>query len=251
MNFLRFVGCRLDWFSGHFCTNTYLYIIILFALYTGISVGMSFVIRSGYHCKALCSARTTTKICSLTFDDGPDSKQTGAILKILQRAEIPATFFLIGEKIAGNEEIVREIHKQGHLIGNHAWKHSPWFDFFPGRRMKKEIVGTADAIRGVTGKSPLLFRPPFGVIVPALNRVLTSLPYHVIGWNIRSFDTIQKDPDKVVNRILKRLKPGSIILLHDHLQLAPVILEKLIARIKETNYQIIPLTDLLDIDAYA
>ncbi|NQV02743.1 MAG: polysaccharide deacetylase family protein [Bacteroidia bacterium] len=251
MNFLRFVGCRYGWFEGHFCTSTYIYIIILFALYVVISVGMSFVIQSGYHYKALCYATTTRKICSLTFDDGPDAKYTTMILEILQRSAIPATFFLIGEKIAGNEEIVRKIENEGHLVGNHAWRHSPWFDFLPGNRMKEEIVGTADAIREAIRKSPLLFRPPYGVIVPVLNSVLKRLPYHVIGWNIRSFDTLKKDPEKIVNRILKQMKPGSIILLHDHLQAAPAVLEKLIVRLKENNYQIVPLTELLDIDAYA
>ena len=251
MNFVRYIGCRYDWFSGHFCTNTYIYIIILFALYIGISVGMSFVIQSGYHYKALCRAETTRKICSLTFDDGPQGSQTLAILEILQQEKLQATFFLIGEKITGNEEIVREIQKKGHLIGNHAWQHSPWFDFLPGRRMKEEIVRTAAVIQKITGESPILFRPPYGVIVPVLNRVLKRLPYHVIGWNIRSFDTIKKDPERVARRIIKKLKPGSIILLHDHLQLAPDILESLIARLKDHNYQIIPLTNLLDIDAYA
>ena len=251
MNFLHFVGCRLDWFDGHFCSHTYIYIIILFALYAVISVGMSFVIQSGYHYKALCRISTTRKICSLTFDDGPDPKRTTNILEILQQSNIPATFFLIGEKIGGNEEIIKKMEKEGHLIGNHAWKHSPWFDFFPGKRMKEEILRTADAIQGTIGKSPLLFRPPYGVIVPVLRRVLKHLPYHVIGWNIRSFDTMKKDPEVVVSRIMKKMTPGSIILLHDHLQVAPAVLEKLIPRLKENNYQIIPLTELLDIDAYA
>ena len=251
MNFLHFVGCRYGWFDGHFCTHTYIYIIILFALYAAISVGMSFVIQSGYHHKALCNAATTRKICSLTFDDGPNTKLTPKILEVLKQSSVPATFFLIGEKIAGNEEIVRSMDKEGHLIGNHAWQHSPWFDFFRGKRMKEEIVRTTNVIQEITGKSPLLFRPPYGVIVPVLQRVLKRLPYHVIGWNIRSFDTVNKDPEKIVNRILRQMKPGSIILLHDHLDIAPSILEKLISRLNETDYQIVPLAELLDIDAYA
>ncbi|NQV02726.1 MAG: polysaccharide deacetylase family protein [Bacteroidia bacterium] len=251
LNLIHFLGCRFEWFSGHLCSYTYVYMLILFGLYIGISIAMAFFISSDFHHTSLCKGITTEKLCALTFDDGPDPKNTPAILNILKEQQIPATFFVIGEKLKGNESLLIEMDAEGHLIGNHAWSHSIWFDFFPSHRMKRELTNTAKAVSDIIGKSPLLFRPPFGVINPPLSKVLRSLAYNVIGWNIRSFDTVHHDPEKTVTRILRKLTPGSIILLHDHLPTSPILLKKLVAELKQQGYLIVSITQLAHIEAYA
>ncbi|MBN1200089.1 MAG: polysaccharide deacetylase family protein, partial [Bacteroidales bacterium] len=189
--------------------------------------------------------------CALTFDDSPDPIYTPAILTILKQENLSATFFVIGEKLAGNESLVAEIETAGHLIGNHSWSHSVWFDFFPAKKMQQELSRTASALSEIIGKSPLLFRPPFGVINPALSKAVTRLAYHVIGWNVRSYDTMHQDPQKTISRILRKVSPGSVILLHDHLSSSPQILEELIEGLKRKGYAIVPLTQLISIEAYA
>jgi len=158
---------------------------------------------------------------------------------------------VIGSKIRENDEVIREIIDNGHLIGNHSWSHSPMFDFYTSKRMKRELIKTADMIRKHTGHSPLLFRPPFGVINPMVTGALKKLPYHVIGWSIRSMDTILKDPGKITGHIMKRVKPGAVILLHDPLPDSHVTLKLLIEELKARNYRIISLTELFQIEAYA
>ena len=251
LNVVHFIGCKLDWLSGHLCSHTYIYMLVLFGLYTGISITMAFFIGSNFHYKAICRGATSELLCAITFDDGPDSEYTPAILSILKRERIPATFFIIGEKINGNESILREMDANGHLIGNHSWSHSVWFDFYQALKMKEELIRTAKAISDISGRSPLLFRPPFGVINPTLSKTLKGLAYHVIGWNIRSYDTVHHDPEKTVTRILKKLTPGSIILLHDHLADSPQLLKSLINRLRLQGFRIVPITQLAHIEAYA
>ncbi|MBL7137694.1 MAG: polysaccharide deacetylase family protein [Bacteroidales bacterium] len=251
LNVIHFLGCKLEWFSGHLCSQTYVYMVVLFGLYIGISITMAFFISSNYHHKAICKGVTTEKLCALTFDDGPDPENTPAILRILNRERIPATFFVIGAKLNGNESILREMDAEGHLVGNHSWSHSIWFDFLPARRIRRELTRTAKAVSEITGKSPLLFRPPYGVINPMLSNALRSLAYHVIGWNIRSYDTVHRDPEKTVTKILRKLSPGSIILLHDHLADSPKLLERVIDQLRLHGYQIVPITQLTHIEAYA
>jgi peptidoglycan-N-acetylglucosamine deacetylase len=251
LNLIHFIGCRMEWLNGHLCSHTYLYILALFSLYIGISIFMAFFISSNFHHSAICNGITTEKICALTFDDGPDLTHTETILSILKREQLSATFFVIGKDLHGKEALVREMDSAGHLIGNHSWNHSVWFDLYPGSRMKQELKDTAKAISDIIGRSPLLFRPPFGVINPILSKVLKKLNYHVIGWNIRSYDTLHKDPKKTVKRILTKVTPGSIIVLHDYVSTSPQILELLIAELKLKQYRVVPLTQLIHIEAYA
>lgn len=251
LNVMHFVGCRLDWLSGHLCSHAYVYILILFGLYIGISILLAFFIGSGFHHRAICHGETGEKVCAITFDDGPDTEITPKILDVLKREKLSATFFVIGKKLEGNEPLIKRMAEEGHLIGNHSWNHSVWFDFYPARRMKQELEDTAKGISHIVGASPLLFRPPFGVLNPTLSKVLTRLSYHVIGWNVRSYDTVHADRQKTTSRILRKLSPGSIILLHDHLQGSPELLTSLIPEIKRKGFTFVPLTHLIDIKAYA
>ena len=98
--------------------------------------------------------------------------------------------FCIGNNVASNSELLREIDKRGHLIGNHSWSHERWFDLYPSEKMKEEIEKTNKAIFETIGKKTRLFRPPYGVTNPSLKKALKSFDFYNIGWNIRSFDTI-------------------------------------------------------------
>lgn len=251
LNVAHFAGCRLEWFSGHFCSHTYIYIVLLFGLYLGISIIMSFFICSAFHHQATCKGITQEKLCALTFDDGPDRVHTPEILDILRREHLTATFFVIGEKLKGNESLIQVMDSEGHLIGNHSWSHSKWFDFFPSKRMKRELSDTATAISEIIGRAPLLFRPPFGVINPAISNTVNNYSFHMIGWNIRSFDTIFHNQQKTAARIISKLSPGSIILLHDNLAGSSQLLENLIAGLKRHGFRIVPVDQLTQIKAYA
>jgi len=228
----------------------YFYYILLIALYLAISVSMSFFIRSGYHMKALCHALTEEKIISLTFDDGPDREVTPKLLDQLTSLGIPATFFCIGRKIPENEGLLKRMYSEGHIIGTHSYSHSDWFDLFSPSRMRKELEKSTQAVFEATGKKPLLFRPPYGVINPMLKRALQGTGFHVIGFSNRAWDTTSRKKEIILARIMKNLKPGDVILLHDTVPENLEVIKKLAEQMQQAGYRIVPLDQLLNIPAY-
>ena len=208
-------------------------------------------IASGIYLKAICKGNTTDKIVSLTFDDGPDSDMTPRVLDILKQNDITATFFLIGNRVKTNPEIVSRMYKEGHLVANHTYSHLSTFPLSSSSRVKQEIENTNEAIYSVVGKVPHLFRPPFGVTNPIIGKVVKQKSLTTIGWSIRSLDTISKrSRNEVCEKVVGALHPGAIILLHDVCQDTDILLKQLIPMILEQGYRIVPLNKLLSIDCY-
>jgi peptidoglycan-N-acetylglucosamine deacetylase len=239
MNVFVFIGYTVHLF----------FYILLISSYIAISVTASFFICSGFHMKALCRRKTSQKVIAITYDDGPHPENTIAILDIL-KDRVKATFFCTGSKIQGNEELLKRMNDEGHLVGTHSHSHSIWFDFFSAEKMKKELKLSEDLIYNILGKKPLLFRPPYGVINPMLKKALASFSYQVIGYSNRSLDTVTKDENKVIGRILRKLQPGDIILLHDTVHYSASLLRNLLSRINERGYTVIGLEELFNIQAY-
>jgi peptidoglycan-N-acetylglucosamine deacetylase len=240
MNILRFAG-----FGIHFA-----FILVLIAAYLAVSVTFSFFIGSGYHMKALCKGENTGKMVALTFDDGPDVEFTGRILDVLKEAGVPATFFCIGKKIPGNENLIRRMNDEGHLIGMHSFSHSAWFDFFSPSRMKKEFMRCEDELRRLTGKRPLLFRPPYGVINPMVKSAIQETGYHVIGFSKRAFDTTSGNETKIFSRITRNIEPGDILLLHDTVGHNIRVVTDLVEHLAGKGFTFVSLDKLLQIEPY-
>jgi peptidoglycan/xylan/chitin deacetylase (PgdA/CDA1 family) len=149
---------------------------------------------------------------ALTYDDGPDPESTPALLDLLREYGARASFFLIGDKARAHPEIVRRILAEGHVIGNHSQAHSLWTNFFWRGAMHREMARCQDTLKEITGDSPILYRPPFGLMNPFVEPALTELNLGLIGWSIRSLDTVRTD---AAERVRRRLKSGAIVLLHD------------------------------------
>lgn len=219
--------------------------VVLFLIWASADVGSNIYLRT------ICRADCTEKIVALTFDDGPDELMTPRVLDVLKKHAVHATFFLVGKKISGNKELVRRMIEEGHLVANHTFSHKNRFPLASSENVDKELSECDEAILGVTGKRPLLFRPPFGVTNPIIAKAVLRKGYKTIGWSIRSFDTVEnKGRDAVCNRIVKNLHPGAVILLHDRCKDADVLLSILIAEIQECGYTIVPLDKMLKINAY-
>lgn len=225
--------------------------VFLICLYLTISVSFSFVMSSDFFIKSLTRGQTEEKVLALTFDDGPDVEFTNKILDILAENHVPATFFLIGRKIPGNEQLIRRMVDEGHLIGMHSFSHSGWFDLFSAGRMKKEFLQTEELLLEITGMRPLLFRPPYGVINPLVKKALKGTPYHIIGFSNRAWDTATGKEGKVLSRIIRKIRPGDIVLLHDTVQQNINVLRQLIGHLEKESFQVIPLDHLLNIQPYA
>src|SRR5450631_3359810 len=171
----------------------------LLLLYVSVLFCGSYFIRMGFFMKSICSAKTTEKIIALSFDDGPVAEKTTAILDILKDYQAEAAFFCTGKNMAENESILKRIPQDGHIIGNHSYSHDRFFDLFSSRRMLREMQGTSRVCKNVTGLSPRFFRPPYGVTNPNLKKSVLRGGFISIGWSVRSFDTIIKNDDRLIN----------------------------------------------------
>ncbi len=152
---------------------------------------------------------------SLTFDDGPDPLYTPNLLSILERQNVKACFFLVGEKAEKYPEIVKMIQNQGHLIGYHGYLHKHAWLMTPRKTWKLWDKGI-EIIENITGIKPDYIRPPWGSTNMALYLWCLLKNKRMIIWNTHGFDWLQKrTPQKIINRIIKHTKEGTIVLLHD------------------------------------
>lgn len=176
---------------------------------------------------------------SLTIDDGPDPEHTPALLDILDQHQAKAVFFLIGERAARHPELVREIARRGHVIGNHSqthpaatfWALGPW-------RMWAEISGCQQTLTQITGTAPQWFRPPVGHHNLFVAAPLRALGLKMMMWNCRGYDAVEKDAALVLRRITQDLRPGGIILLHDATLICEEVLRGTLALIKKRGLRV-------------
>lgn len=213
-------------------------IVILAILFVAFMVYASYSISSGVYVKTFCKKHTTDKVVALTFDDGPHPDYTPKVLDILAECEVEATFFCIGENVEAHPEIVERMFAEGHLVGNHSYTHQNKFPLLGVEKMAEEIRKTDELISSLTGAPVHFFRPPFGITNPWVRDALTQFDYNVIGWSVRSYDTVTADIDVVYKRVVKKIKPGAVILLHDRLPFAPELLSRLLKYLSDEGYEV-------------
>jgi peptidoglycan/xylan/chitin deacetylase (PgdA/CDA1 family) len=182
---------------------------------------------------------------AMTFDDGPSAENTPRLLEILKQRNIKATFFLIGQNVAANPDIVRRILAEGHEVGNHSWTH-PQLSKLSDDRVTAEITKTQDAIKDASGYSPTLLRPPYGAITPRQREwIANQFGLNIILWSVDPFDWKRPGASVITQRILSQVRPGAIILSHDiHKQTVdamPATLDALIAK----GYKFVTVSQLI------
>jgi peptidoglycan/xylan/chitin deacetylase (PgdA/CDA1 family) len=225
------------------------YGFILF-LYVAVLFCGSYFIKWGFFLKSICSVQTNDKSIALTFDDGPAGAMTSRILDILKEHSVEAAFFCIGEKIPGQEELLKRIVREGHIIANHSYSHHRFFDLFSPRKMLADLQQMSNDCLEITGFSPRFFRPPYGVTNPNLKKAVLKGGFISIGWSIRSFDTVIKSEERLFNKILSALKPGSILLLHDTSETTVAILSRLLKTMREREWRIVRLDKMINLNPY-
>jgi peptidoglycan/xylan/chitin deacetylase (PgdA/CDA1 family) len=151
---------------------------------------------------------------ALTFDDGPDPVYTPKILDILAEKDVSATFFLVGNHASKHPSIVERIYAEGHSIGNHTNSHRSLVPLSKAATYG-EIMMAEEAIEAITGEKPTLFRPPRGVYSKYARELLMEKRYTIVLWDVSSQDWEETRHTDIVNNVLKRVQPGSIILFHD------------------------------------
>jgi peptidoglycan/xylan/chitin deacetylase (PgdA/CDA1 family)/sulfur carrier protein ThiS len=153
---------------------------------------------------------------ALTFDDGP-SPYTRAVLAILARYDVSATFFVVGSEVETYPELVRRELRQGMAVGNHSYDHpdGPSFAWLPHRRIRREVERTQKVLARL-GVHPVLFRPPGGSVSPSVLRAASARGMRVVLWSVDPRDWVPgTTATEIVQRVLGGVQPGSIIVLHD------------------------------------
>ncbi|MBN1157769.1 MAG: polysaccharide deacetylase family protein [Bacteroidales bacterium] len=214
-------------------------------IYGSVSIG------SGFYVKTLCYGDRQEKEIAVSFDDGPDGEITPAVLDLLLLHNIQAAFFCVGEKVAEHPDLVRRMHTEGHIVGNHSYSHHVFLDLFSGKRIQKELKRTENLICGVTGKRTKFFRPPYGVTNPAVAEAAKSLGYTVTGWSLKSRDTVINDEQALLKRLKKKLKKGDVVLFHDRGSHLVSVLRSFIQYAADKNFRIVRIDQLLNVKAYA
>jgi len=163
----------------------------------------------------LPAAATAENSIALTIDDGPDPIVTPQVLDMLDRYAAQATFFCIGEKTAHYPDLCREIVRRGHAVENHSQHHHHHFALMGYSGVMRELQAAQDTLTTITGQRPLFFRAPAGLRNPFLDPVLARLGLRLASWSVRGFDTRIGDVERVKMRLLRGLRAGAILLLHD------------------------------------
>jgi len=190
---------------------------------------------------------------ALTIDDGPDPEVTPAVLDLLDRHGVKATFFCIGERAQRHPALCREIVARGHAVENHSQHHHHNFSLLGPRGYARELRAAQDTLTAITGRAPRFFRAPAGLRNPFLDAQLRRLGLRLAAWTRRGYDTRTGDVDILMQRLLPGLRAGAILLLHDgHCARtgagAPVILAllpQLIERAHAAGLRFITLPDAL------
>ena len=181
---------------------------------------------------------------ALTFDDGPNPKTTLLLLETLEEKKVVATFFLIGENAEVYPELVKEIEKRGHEIGNHSYSH-PNMGRSEPLKVIKEIRKTQRILEGITGDVPTLFRPPYGTMMLEDLVIIPRFGLKTILWTVDSKDWSGINAEQIEKVILGTTYSGSIIVCHEQCHSTIESLPGVIDGLTERGYEFVTVSEII------
>ncbi|WP_278235846.1 polysaccharide deacetylase family protein [Isoptericola sp. AK164] len=179
---------------------------------------------------------------ALTFDDGPVA-ETERLLRILERKDAPATFFMVGDNVAKNPQIARAVADGGHLVANHSWSH-PQLTTLGDAAVREELRSTSEAIADATGTTPFLLRPPYGDVDGRVRTLATRTGLDVMTWNLDTLDWQTRDAKETRRAVRQQVEPGSNVLMHDIHATTVDAVGKIIKDLRDEDYVLVT-ADLL------
>ena len=182
---------------------------------------------------------TNRKIVALTFDDGPNYN-TNKILNILNKYNVPATFFVLGSKIKGNENTLKKMVDSGMEIGNHTFNHL-LLTKYKESVIKREIEDTSKLIFEVTDKYPTLLRPSYG---SSNKKVKKAAGMPIIIWDVDTLDWKNHSSKRIISRVMNKVKDGDIILMHDIYSATANAVDNIIPMLSSMGYSFVTVSDL-------
>lgn len=224
--------------------GTFWVYLFCFLMFFAVIIWGSFDIGLNYFVSSFNYKRTKIREIALTFDDGP-TEFTPQFLDLLKENNIKATFFCIGKQIEKYPETFQRIIAEGHTVGNHTFSHADNTGFLSTSKMIEEIEKCDEVMLKTGNLKTSLYRPPFGVTNPNIARAIRKTHKKSIGWNVRSLDTVIQDENKIYHNITKKLKKGSIILLHDTSEKTYKVLADLLVFLKDKKYSTFTIDNIL------
>ncbi|MBQ3089565.1 MAG: polysaccharide deacetylase family protein [Oscillospiraceae bacterium] len=184
------------------------------------------------------------KLAALTFDAAWGNEDTEMLISILDRYQVPATFFLVGEWVEKFPQSVQALHEAGHSIQNHSATH-PYLTKCSAQQLKEEIEGCNDLVEEVTGVRPTLLRCPYGDYNDTVVQTIRSLGMEAIQWDVDSLDWKDLSAGEITERVLSAVEPGSIVLFHNAAPHTPEALPGIIETLQADGYRLVTVGELL------
>ena len=182
----------------------------------------------------------TDKVIYLTFDAGYENGSTAKILDILKKHQIPAAFFLVGNYMEKNADLVRRMVDEGHIVGNHTMHHPDMSKLTDKATFQKELTDLEDCFRTITGKElPKFYRPPQGLYSAENLKMAQEMGYKTVFWSLAYVDwnnDSQPTADYAFSKLLPRIHNGAVVLLHSTSQTNAEILDELLTKWKDQGY---------------
>jgi peptidoglycan/xylan/chitin deacetylase (PgdA/CDA1 family) len=225
--------------------------VIPLASFILLCAAAPFFPRFGFYLPVISRGVSNKKAVALTFDDGPDPLVTPQVLQLLLKHQVKATFFVTGKKAAEHPELIKEILLHGHSIGNHSYIHDNLLMF----RRRKTIANEIECAQNVLsdfGIVPLAFRPPVGITGPRLRPALLNSGMYIVNFSCRACDGGNRWIKNISKKILKHIRPGDIVVLHDvrpHKQSLFTYwlneLDLIVSGLKEKGLAVLPLAEII------
>ena len=225
--------------------------VIPLALYILICTVAPFFPTVGFFLPVYSRGRTGNSVVSITFDDGPDPETTPLLLALLRQYQAKATFFVTGMRVNAHGDLISAILREGHDIGNHSFSHDVFLMFRTAKRLAGEVATTQRSLQPF-GVVPLAFRPPVGITNPKLGPVLHRQGLFCVNFSCRAFDGGNRFVRGMAGRILKKVRPDDIIVLHDvppgngvTVQIWLEEVASVLSGLEKRGLSVIPLAELL------
>lgn len=187
------------------------------------------------------NAQQEKKKIALTFDDGPHPQYTLEMLDVLKERNVKATFFLLGEEVEKYPEIVKKIQEEGHLIGNHSYKHEQ-LSRLTMKEACAQVNRTNKLIYDITGVYPSYLRPPFGDWHEKLDSEVNMVE---VLWDVDTLDWSSQNHTRIVNKVLKNVQENDIILMHDGYETSVTAAKEIIDTLEKQGYEFVTVDEIL------
>ena len=178
---------------------------------------------------------------ALTFDDGPHRIYTKNLLDGLRERGVKATFFVVGENIPGNEDLIRQMEEDGHLIGNHTYDHAD-ISKLSDEENCRELQKTSDLIKEITGHGTAYVRPPFGNWKDTMDCRITMIS---VKWTIDTLDWKNRNVREIIGKVMQQISDHDIILMHDYYETSVEAALQIVDRLLEEGYEFVTVEDLI------